>query len=134
MGRSRWLFKLEQRPGRQVAACTVQGPLVWLHRGRHYCGPRTSLCIHPTCPDVGLRRIQLQNAKWTSEPLLQRRSSPSVRTSLCEILQEKGGWAGVSLDQSALLSSAEVQEHPGENRRPLCRCYQGRQVRGSQDL
>lgn len=100
--------------------------------GRHYCGPRASLCIHPTCPDVGLRRTQLQNAKWTSEPSSRGEAHQQSDLSVRDLTGE--GQVGRREPGSVGSPSAEVQEHPGENRRPLCRCYQGRQVRGSQDL
>lgn len=62
------------------------------------------LCLPPT-PLVLRQAPGAPNSK-TQNGLLSpphEEKLTNSQTSLCEILQEKGRWAGVSLDQSALL-------------------------------
>lgn len=66
------------------------------------CTPMGHLCV---CFPV-LRQISGGYNSKTQNGLLsppQEEKLTNSQTSLCEILQEKGRWAGVSLDQSALL-------------------------------
>lgn len=100
--------------------------------GRRYCSPHTSLCFCPACPDAGLRRTQLQNAKWTSESSPGGEAHQQSDLPVRDLTGE--GQVGRREPGSVSSPSAEVQEHPGENGCPLCRRYQGRQVRGSQGL
>lgn len=60
------------------------------------------LCLLPSV----LRQVSGGHNSKTQNGLLsppQEEKLTNSQTSLCEILQEKGRWAGVSLDQSALL-------------------------------
>lgn len=72
---------------------------------------RTSVCswrrLHSLCSFLFVSRqasggpnSKTQNGLLSPPPEEKLTNS---QTSLCEILQEKGRWAGVSLDQSALL-------------------------------
>lgn len=118
----------------QVAVCGAQSRGLWCGcvRGWRYCGPHASLCVCPACPDAGLWRTQLQNAKWTSEPSPRGEAHQQSDLSVRDLTGE--GQVGRREPGSVGAPSAEVQEHPGENGRPLCWCYQGRQVRCSQGL
>lgn len=74
-------------------AAAGQGPLAPLHR------------VHSLVPSVSRQADGGPNSKAQNGLLSppQEEKLTNSQTSLCEILQEKGRWAGVSLDQSALL-------------------------------
>lgn len=60
----------------------------------------------PCAPSSVLRQASGGSNSKTQNGLLSPPAEEKLtnsQTSLCEILQEKGRWAGVSLDQSALL-------------------------------
>lgn len=60
----------------------------------------------PRAPSSVLRQASGESNSKTQNGLLSPPAEEKLtnsQTSLCEILQEKGRWAGVSLDQSALL-------------------------------
>lgn len=99
------MLGLEHRPG--GAGCgvwgTVQGPLVWLRRGDGATAahvPASAFAPLVLMQASGGPSSKTQNGLLSPPPEEKLTNS---QTSLCEILQEKGRWAGVSLDQSALL-------------------------------
>lgn len=82
---------------------TVQGPLVWLRRGDGATAahtPASAFALLVLMQASGGPSSKTQNGLLSPPPEEKLTNS---QTSLCEILQEKGRWAGVSLDQSALL-------------------------------
>lgn len=82
---------------------------VW--RLQHAAGWVRTVCapgdyFTPSAPSFVLRQASGGPNSKTQNGLLSpppEEKLTNSQTSLCEILQEKGRWAGVSLDQSALL-------------------------------
>lgn len=69
-------------------------------------GDHFTLCPFTCAPSSVLRQVSVGPNSKTQNGLLSPPAEEKLtnsQTSLCEILQEKGRWAGVSLDQSALL-------------------------------
>lgn len=89
---------------------SVQQQLRGLQQGQRSRWGKLTSCASTLLPCVCFLFVSRQasggpNPK-TQNGLLsppQQEKLTNSQTSLCEILQEKGRWAGVSLDQSALL-------------------------------